>query len=305
MVSYIMRLFSNTNWNLYRCFVTLYDAGNYTKAEQMLGVSRKNIRENIKTLSDQIGTVLFVSHRKGATPTSSATSLYPIIKNALNLIKDGEESLREFTSDSSAIIKMVIPSTILSFVFNPYFENFMKLYPNVKFEFYNRALQSSYDLLEQGKIDFVIDFDPIKKSQNLKTIDLLDLNTILVANKSFLTENNIDSRITKNELAKIRIIGDHDSITELETVAEIKINAVMRTATTDPIYSLVKNGFGIGIYYDVLFKSIFDKDFIEISVNDLILPRLKIVCGYRKHFLTKAAQKFVDGLIYFCENLKT
>ena len=299
-----MRLFSNTNWNLYRSFAALYEAGNYTKAELMLGISRKNIRENVKTLSEQIGATLFISHRKGATPTSNASALYPIVISALNLIKDGEESLQEFTSESFAIIRMVIPSTILSFVLNDYFESFLKKFPNVKFEFYNRALQSSYELLEQGQIDFVIDFDTTKKAKSLRKINILELNCILIASKDFLAKHAIGTIITKEQLVKIPLVSDHESINELESENDFKVNAILKTATTDPIYQLVKKGFGMGYYYDVLYANLRDEEIVEVSVSDFALPKLRMICGYRKHFLSRASQEFVNGLVIFCENLK-
>lgn len=70
--------------------------------------------------------------------------------------------------------------------------------------------------------------------------------------------------------------------------------------STEQVYPLVKNGFGIGVYYLDSLKKLNDPDIVEIKFANISLPELKAVCVYNKESLSKVAYTFIKGLLdYF------
>lgn len=133
------RQFSNTNWNLYRCFIVLYETGKYTESEKVLLMERKNIRTNIQTLENQLNHKLFNSHTRGVTPTSTAKTLYPFIKKAVESIIDGEDNIKTLKEDSVALIKIAMPPTVSNIDSKSYFIEFCEKHKNVRLQFQNKS----------------------------------------------------------------------------------------------------------------------------------------------------------------------
>jgi len=295
------RMFSNTNWNLYRSFLILYETKKYTEAEKILKLDRKCIRSNILTLQDQVGEVLFVSHSKGMTPTDAAHTIYPLIQKCIDGIVEAEQAIKKFDRDSSAVIKMVTSSTVVNYILVDYFKEFLEKYPNVSFEFYSRAQEENYHLLAQRKLDFVIYMDWVCEKYGLKTKKLFELSHIFIASKKFLKKHGLGLEISKEDAEKLTIIGE-----ELPNLKKLGINPnrYIATSTSDAIYELVKENTGIGFYCDKLFAGIKDKDkseIVEVKIKGFETLKYNFVCGHTG-YLSRVSQIFVDGLIKFCQD---
>ena len=295
--------FTNTNWNLYRSFILAYETKNMHRVAEILNISPQAVRQNIKELTNQVGTKLFNASRSGVQPTSAAIELYKEIEPAVSQLCFGERNISEFNADSAATIRMITSATMTGIMMCDYFKIFKQKYPKVEIEIFNRADSESFNLLLQSKVDFIIDYDHICKKYDLKKIDLFVSNCILIASKNFIRENNLGKTITKFELSKTPIIGYDKNISQLISENNISALSFLKTATVEPVYTLVKSGIGIGIYFDDLLKRQTNGEIDVILPADFELPKVTMSIGY-KGKLTKAAQVFVDGLIKYIANLK-
>jgi DNA-binding transcriptional LysR family regulator len=61
-----------------RYFVAVFEARNLTAAAKRCFVSQPSISVAIANLEQELGTVLFIRHKKGVAPTASAEELYPV-----------------------------------------------------------------------------------------------------------------------------------------------------------------------------------------------------------------------------------
>ena len=73
-----------------RYFTAVYEAGNLTAAARACLVSQPSMSVAIAGLEDELGTALFVRHKKGVAPTAAAEQLHPIARRLL----DETEALR-------------------------------------------------------------------------------------------------------------------------------------------------------------------------------------------------------------------
>lgn len=289
--------YTNVNWNLYRSFIAAYETKHLPTAAEILDVCRSAVGHNLREFSNQLGVKLFTATRKGIEPTSEAIAIYPLVKKASDYLFEVEQSVKEFNNDSKAIIRMAVPSTLASLYFKQYLLEFCKIYPKVKFEFFNKT---GFELLSQNKIDFIIDIDNRFKSFDFKTVSLGNLNGVFVASKEFLKINGLTQNITKDELIKMPIIVDRDFLGDLCNTSNLNIEPFIVTSTTEAAYAMAKGSMGIVHYHSELMENTNDNNMVILNVEDLETPKTKIVCGYNNRSITKAARAFIEGLVQHC-----
>ena len=73
----------NIDFELYRIFYTVANAGNITKASEELHISQPAISKSIKNLENQLGGTLFVRTKRGVNLTEEGKEFYKYIKQAI------------------------------------------------------------------------------------------------------------------------------------------------------------------------------------------------------------------------------
>ena len=286
------------DYNLYSLFIKACELKNYTRVAEEVGLSSHHIvSDKMKMLEQKIGVKLFNRAFRSMEPTSDALVLYDKVKKSLTEIDLAASNAREFDKDSEAIIRMIVPATILGIVMGRYFTEFKRKYPKVEIETYNRAETENFDLLAQSKVDFIIDRDYVCKKYELNTMNLVNFQCVLVVSKKFAQDNKIGAEITLQELEKLPIIGYKEDIQDLVATQGLKALSFLKTAKLKPVYSLVKSDTGVGVYYEK-FVELKDKenDLIILKPKGFSLPSRMLSLGYKGE-MTKAAQTFADGLV--------
>lgn len=281
---------------MYRSFIALYECGTYYKAEKELGLNRSTIRHNIQALSDQLGLALFRSTPRGSIPSKEAVSLYNKIQPLIDGILVAEKNISAF----DATITMAIPSTAASFLFTDFFKSFREQHPNVRFKFYNRARHENFDLLVKGKLDILIDVDFVCKKYDFKTVKLATLGHVFISSKKFLAQHGLTAKISKEDISKLPVICHYESVDIISDSNNLVVKPYITTATSEPIYYLVKEQVGIGFYVREIFEKLnADDDIVVLDVADFNLPTFTYVCGYSKHCTSKAAQELIKSLMEY------
>lgn len=83
-----------TNLNLYRSFIAVYENGSISTAAKVLGLKQPTVTHNIKELEKTLGVILFIPHARGVTPTIAATKLYKYAKAGIDAFMKGEEPFK-------------------------------------------------------------------------------------------------------------------------------------------------------------------------------------------------------------------
>ena len=292
----------NTNWNLYKTFIAVYETENMRKASNILGITRAAVSHNIKVLGDQLGIVLFSPHGKGVSPTSDASSIYPIVKAAVESLIHAESIASKLNYESKAIIKMAVSNTSVEILLESYLEEFCAKYPKIRLKI---AKLEGMDLFTQKQQDFIIDLKHCI-NHSLKTIDLYTVNNTFFATKDFLKKHGLSNTISKEQLFKLPIIVRKGGVwtifsKQIDTrdIPSIPVSAV----TKDMVYSMTKKSIGVGFLSKELLKLLHrtkDHKLVALKVKDITIPKLQFSCGYHEN-LTKPACSFVEGFQKFCQ----
>ncbi len=292
---------NNADYNLYKIFIYLYEQKSISKVARLLYISQPAISYNLKELEKQLGYTLFYRNARGIKPTLEAKALYSYISKAFNIIRNGEEHVKNLNNPNIGCIKIGTPSHIGTFFLSSFIINFRKMYPGVKFELISKSTADMIEMLETREINLMIDTMPLmSNNKTIKRIALSKLQNCFVYNKLMFPKWNISKindltqypLILPNSTAPIRIKLD-----EFMETQNIKLSPVFESWTTEMMLEMVKKGMGIGYFIKNVIEIQDDKDNFEVITFDNSLPSDDVCAVYIEEFVPAATKKFVDFLI--------
>lgn len=286
--------------NLYKIFLTLYELKSISKTANSLYVSQPAISYSLKELEKELGYSLFYRNSKGIEPTMEARELYTYISTAFNIIKSGEDHIKNLNSMNIGDIKIGVPSHIAIFYLSSFISEFRKLYPGIKFEIISKSTSDLVEMLEMRKIDLVIDTLPINTTNKVvKKIGLSRLVNCFAYNKKSMPDckiNNVNDLknyplILPSATSSIRV-----QLEEYMDSNKVTLNPAIESWTTELMIELVRRGVGIGYFIKSVIDIQNDKDNFEVITFNDTLPSVDVCAVYLEEFETVALSKFIDYL---------
>ena len=289
----------NTDYNLYKIFLYLYEERSISKTANKLYVSQPAISYSLKELETQLGYTLFYRNSKGIEPTMEAKELYGYISTAFNILNDAEEHIKNLNSLNIGCIRVGTPSHIGVFYLSSFISDFRKIYPGIKFEIVCKSTSDMIEMLETRKLDLIVDTLPINSKKNGTKLTLAKLHNCFAYNKNFLSDVDVKCvedlkkypLILPSATSSIRLKLD-----EYLESKNTKLNSVIESWTTEIMLEMVRKGVGIGYFVRNVIDSQEDRENFEILMFDDEFPAVDVCCVYIDDFLTMAARKFVELL---------
>jgi len=290
---------SNTNWNLYKYFFTVYETKNINRAAELLCVSRPAVSQNIKELNNQLGVTLFKAHPKGVEPTNEADILYRTISKVVGMIIDVESQI----SGGLDTVSTAAHGWFAQVYIDGYVKEFRAQYPNVKLVLSHEV---DFDLLKARKLDFIIDADFLFSDINFSTIDIFgkDVQGYFIASKDYAEKHGLLKPVTIDEIIKHPIIDRKELLQKhwgLSLANAKPFKTTIEVQSEVQIPPMVRNGIGIGMLNELALHDLNDPNIVRLQVQGFILPKTRFVCAF-KSTLSRSAQVFVDGLLQYCRN---
>lgn len=289
----------NTDYNLYKIFLYLFEEKSISKTANRLYVSQPAISYSLKELENQLGYTLFYRNSKGIEPTLEAKELYNYISTAFNILNDAEEHIKNLNNLNIGCIRIGTPSHIGIFYLSSYIADFRKIYPGIKFDIICKSTSDMVEMLETRKLDIVIDTLPINSKKDVTKVTLAKLYNCFAYNKNIFKDVNISKAedlknyplILPSATASIRLKLD-----EYMESQNTKLNPVLESWTTEMMLEMVRKGVGIGYFIKNVIDTQNDKENFGVVTFDKDLPAVDVCCVYINDFLTTATRKFVELL---------
>ena len=283
----------NTDYNLYKIFLYLYEEKSISKTASKLYVSQPAISYSLKELENQLGYTLFYRNSKGIEPTEEAKELYGYISNAFSILNEAEEHLKKINNLGVGNIKIGITPQLGMFCLINYISKFKKKYPGIKFEIISKTTTELLEMLENRKLDILIDTLPVTSKKNLKKVIISKMPSYFVYNKELNKNININKL---EDLNKYNLIlpsyntSIRSKLDEYMESSNTSLNSLIEADTREIILDMVKDGVGIGY----LINTLEDNSNLEVIDFDNTLPVVDICCVYIEDFLTTATKKFIE-----------
>lgn len=289
----------NTDYNLYKIFLYLYEEKSISKTAAKLYVSQPAISYSLKELENQLGYTLFYRNSKGIEPTLEAKELYSYISTAFNILNDAEEHIKNLNSLNIGCIRIGTPSHIGIFFLSNFIADFRKIYPGIKFEIICKSTTDMVEMLESRKLDIIVDTLPIYSKKTVTKVTLSKLYNCFAYNKNIMKDVDVKKvedlknypLILPSATASIRLKLD-----EYMESQNTKLIPIIESWTTELMVEMVRRGVGIGYFVKNVIDTQDDRENFEVITFDNNLPAVDVCCVYIDDFLTSATKKFIEML---------
>ena len=289
------------NLELYRIFYVVAESGNITKASKKLCISQPAVTKQIKNLESQLNTPLFIRTKKGVILNECGQKIFLNIKQALTLLDETNQMIKDFTEFNTGTIKIGISTTLMKKYLLKYIEVFHNNYPNIIIDIYTDPTKELIKKLKNGTIDLIIGKFPDSFDNDLNYYELGKSKYIFIANKKYFDLENLTLKITdlKNYPILLQEYPSNSRISALKYFEDnnIKIEPKMNIASSSLLIDFINLGYGIGYVTELYVQEELRKGNI-IRVN--VVPQPSNISfgiiSLKNNIMTNHCKKFIEML---------
>ena len=289
------------NLELYRIFYVVAESGNITKASKKLCISQPAVTKQIKNLESQLNTPLFIRTKKGVILNECGQKIFLNIKQALTLLDETNQMIKDFTQFNTGTIKIGISTTLMKKYLLKYIEVFHNNYPNIIIDIYTDPTKELIKKLKNGTIDLIIGKFPDSFDNDLNYYELGKSKYIFIANKKYFDLENLTLKITdlKNYPILLQEYPSNSRISALKYFEDnnIKIEPKMNIASSSLLIDFINLGYGIGYVTELYVQEELRKGNI-IRVN--VVPQPSNISfgiiSLKNNIMTNHCKKFIEML---------
>ena len=258
------------NLELYRIFYVVAEEKNITRASEILNISQPAVTKQIKNLESLLNTPLFIRTKKGVTLNEIGQKIYLNVKQALTLLDETNDFIKEYSTFNKGTIKIGTSTTLMRKYLLNYIEKYHNKYPNIVFDIYTDPTKELINRLKNGNIDLVIGKKPEKLDNDITYKELSTTNYIFVANPKYF---NINKVLKPTDLINYPILlqeypsNSRDNADIFFKENNIDIEPKMSIASSNLLLDFIKMGYGIGYVTKLYVKD-------ELNRNELIEIKL-------------------------------
>jgi len=286
------------NYELYKIFCKIVECKSISKAAEKLYVSQPAISLAVKQLESSLNVKLFFRTQRGVNLTTEGKLLYEYVKQGCNIIRAGEEKLKELDTLEAGEISVGASDMTLRFFLLPFIEKFRRDFPSLKIKITNSTTPETLQHLKEGQIDFGVisePFDMDNSNFNFKPVKAV--RDILIAGASF---KHITELHAKNLPEFPFIMLERGTSTRVYIEKYLKENNAPVTpeielATSDLIIEFIKRGMGVGfILEDFVINELENGTLHKIKLTPELKPRQFYIVTHAKLPITSAAKRLLE-----------
>ena len=287
----------NTDYNLYKIFLYLYEEKSISKTANKLYVSQPAISYSLKELEQQLGYTLFYRNSKGIEPTIEAKELYGYLSCAFNIIKNAEEHITNLNHLTKGTIHVGVRSYLIVSFLEEAIHNFLIKYPNIHFKITSLYEDDCSKLLENGVIDLLIDVFPFSNNNGIVKKKLDFWNGCFFYNKNQFHSSNLSYKDLSNSSVILPSFSSlRGKLDEAISSSNFQFSNIIESDNVEFIIDFVRKEKYIGFLpYEILDKLEDRALFEKVYFDDKNLT-YDICCCYKNEFLNPASKKFVEML---------
>lgn len=183
-------------------FVKTAETLNFSEASRSLYITQSTLSQQIKSLEDELGTMLFQRDSHTVNLTESGAKLLPLARQTIldaSSCKEQFKDLQEMiTGDLNIGVTYSFSPIICETV-----KNFMKEYPGVKLNIHYKEMEELMDMLRRREVDFVLAFKPSRPYEEIESHNLFEDKLSVIMRKDHpLSDKEI---ITLGDLERQRM----------------------------------------------------------------------------------------------------
>jgi DNA-binding transcriptional LysR family regulator len=140
--------------DLLRSFVSVVDAGGFTRAGERVHRTQSTVSQQIKRLEETVGKPLLVRNGKQATPTDEGERLLSYARRILMLEAEARDVVSQPVSDG--VLRLGIPEDFAAYRLTDLVSDFSRSRPGLRLNVRSGLSVMLQQLLERGELDLAL-----------------------------------------------------------------------------------------------------------------------------------------------------
>lgn len=183
-------------------FVRIAETLNFSEASRTLYVTQSTLSQQIKTLEDELGTLLFQRDSHNVTLTESGLKLLPLARQTLMDASSCKEQIKDLQNMLTGELNIGVTYSF-SPILTETVKNFMKEYPGVKLNIQYKNMEELMGLLRRREVDFVLSFKPNRPYDEIESHNLFEDRLSVIMRKDHVLAGK--STISIDDLSRHRL----------------------------------------------------------------------------------------------------
>ena len=184
-------------------FVRIAETLNFSEASRTLYVTQSTLSQQIKSLEDELGSLLFQRDSHSVTLTESGQMLLPLARQTLMDPSSCKEQIKDLQEMLTGELNIGVTYSF-SPILTETVKNFMKEYPGVKLNIQYKNMEELMGLLRRREVDFVLSFKSNRPYDEIESHNLFEdkLSVIMRKDHALASKSSIGiGDLTKHRLA--------------------------------------------------------------------------------------------------------
>ncbi len=265
----------------YKVFYEAAISGSFSEAAKKLFITQSAISQQIRSLENELGVMLFARGRKGAKLTSQGELLFGYVKRSIEEIKNAEALFTRMKTLDEGSLRIGAGDTITRHLLMDALESFHNTYPSIKIEIVNRVTNETLDRLIAGKIDVAFVSLPIDSSKYPDVVikDIGKLHEVFIAGSKY--QNLFNKTLSINDIASLPLaMLEPKSNTRHNTDMffqshGLKLNPEFELGSYDLLFDFAEKNLGIACITEEFTKNIDNKKVFRLE-TDFSMPERSI-----------------------------
>lgn len=285
----------------YLALQKIVEMKSFTKAAQALGYTQSSVSQMIASLEKELSIKLLVRSRTGTRLTLEGQELYPFIEQTMLKYRAMQEKTMEIKGLETGVIRVGTLTSITCHWMPVLIKGFQKLYPHVRFLFYDGDYTSIQEWIKTGHVDFGFITPPA----------VTGLDTIKIKNGRMLAILPKNHPLAKNTVIPLQSLtedpfilleeGHYNEPLEAFHAAGLKPNIKYTIHDDFAIMAMVEAELGVGILAELMLRRT-SCDIVKLPTEPPVFRDLAV--GFKdKDSLPIASKYFIKYLLENADDL--
>lgn len=279
----------------YQIFCKVIETGSFTQAAKELQFTQSAISHSIKSLEEELNTVLLERTHSGIKLTSDGKIYFPYIQELAGSEEKLERKMNEITGLENSTIRLGTYTSISRSVLPQPMKKFRELYPSVKFILY----QSDYDTINkwitENKIDLGFINTALIKVPHYKLVQTDELVAVVPKDHPFAQETLLSVSAFQDMPFILMSEGKRSVILDFFEKFSVSPDILYTVYDDYSIIEMVRQGLGISILSSLVVQGF--ENWVKIIPIQNAPKRTNSLTWKNWDTLPYAARKFVEFLL--------
>lgn len=236
------------NLHLLRIFVSVVEAGSFSRAAETLGVSQPAVSKAVRELESQLETTLLDRQGRSFKPSEPGHALYDYGRSIFALEREAEETLTAFYGLERGRLTIGASSTIATYWLPPLIAEFHSRYPNIEIHLISKNTKQIVELLIDCRLDVALIEGRVTDSRIEARPWFREEMVIIAADSPKHTSPNPVSLSS----ATVWVVREHGSGSREATEALLRDLGtpppqIIEVGSNEAIVQTVSSGIGLGL----------------------------------------------------------